>query len=77
MISDSIISYDFNYPSRNFTNKGKAEYFDVKVFLHGINGQPAKDRGLFFTGDPSTIALIFISGLILNHTFALHFWVLT
>ena len=68
---------DFNIPNDTFVNSGSSSgaIADVTTIIGGAGaGSPAKYRGLWFDG--SNNGLVDVSALILNHSFAVHSWVL-
>jgi hypothetical protein len=74
VVLSKILSYNFNVPKSPITNDGTATGFALTPVIDGSSGHPAKDRGIYF--DSASNGYIIISGLFLNHTFAVHSWVL-
>ena len=71
----SIITFNFNKPTQDFTNAGVlTTAFDVSVTFAAPSGSPAKNRGLYFDG--TNDGFIPLAPFTLNHTFSIHAWAL-
>ena len=71
--SELVLSYDFNKPFKTFSNDVSGVPLDITPTVDGPSGRPAKNRGIYFDGTNN--GYIEIPGLLLNHSFSFHAWV--
>ena len=73
-LSSPQASYDFNFPSVNYSNTGYVPEVDIAVCTDGFSGIPAKNRGLCLDGTGNGV--IFIEKYLLNPSFTVDIWFL-